>query len=147
MSITLVIPTSLYMGWIEDPPYLCTVSETGQDVAKQYVDIPAVPLAPHKFVKLTEANPEFLELPQIDISDDPFNYMLGVYVENYIALAIPRSRSQLHYVANILMTGIHDVFSPYKDEDEDAIYLKKFLKKEGAWAVIKNIMGFDFGVN
>ena len=69
-------------------------------------------MAPYKFVKLTEVNPEFLELPKIDISDDPFNYMLEVYMDNYIALAIPRNQDQLHHVANTIMTGIHDVFPP-----------------------------------
>ena len=39
-------------------------------------------LALHKFVKLTEVNPEFMELPKVDILDDPFNYMLEVYMEN-----------------------------------------------------------------
>ena len=31
--IKLVVPTLLQMGWIESPPYFCTVSETGRDVA------------------------------------------------------------------------------------------------------------------
>ena len=37
---------------------------------------PAGSLAPHKFVKLTEVNPEFAEMSKVDISDNPFNYML-----------------------------------------------------------------------
>ena len=44
------------------------MSKTGRDVAEQYVDTPVGPLAPHKYVKLTEANPEFDELPQEDNS-------------------------------------------------------------------------------
>ena len=39
-------------------------------------------LAPHKFVKLTELNAEFAELPKVNISDDPFNYMLELYMDN-----------------------------------------------------------------
>ena len=39
-------------------------------------------LALHKFVKLTEVNPEFVELPKSNISDDPFNYTLEVYMED-----------------------------------------------------------------
>ena len=85
-------------------------------------------LALHKFVKLTEVNPEFAELPKNDISDDPFNYTLGVYMNNYIVLAIPRSWDQLHHVAKSVMTGIHDMFPLDKDDDEDAISLKKILK-------------------
>ena len=45
------------------------------------------------------------------------------------------------------MTGIHDSFLLDKDDDEDAISLKKILKKEVAWAVIKNMLGFDFDGN
>ena len=85
-------------------------------------------LAPHKFVKLTEVNPDFAELPKSDIFDGLFNYMLEVYTDNYIALAIPGSQDQLHHAANAIITGIHDVFPPYKDDKEDEISLKKILK-------------------
>ena len=84
-----------------------------------------VSLAPHKFVKLTEVNPDFAELPKSDILDEPFNYMLGLYMDNYIALSIPRSQYQLHNVANSAMTVIHDVLPPEKDDDEYAISHKE----------------------
>ena len=45
------------------------------------------------------------------------------------------------------MTGIHYVFPPEKDDEEDGISLKKILKKEGAWAIIKNVLGFEFDGN
>ena len=38
--IMLVVPTALQMGWIESPPYFCAASETGRDVAAQYVETP-----------------------------------------------------------------------------------------------------------
>ena len=116
-------------------------------MAEQYFETPVGSLAPHKFVKLTEVNPEFTELPKIDILDDPFNYMLEVYMDNYISLTIPRTRDQLNHVANATMTGIHYVLPKYKDDDEDVISLKKILKKEGAWEVFKNVMGCDFDGN
>ena len=62
-----------------------------QDMAEQYVDTPVVSLALHKFVKLTELNPEFVELLKVDISDDPFIYMLEVYMYYYIVLSVPSS--------------------------------------------------------
>ena len=43
-------------------------------------------------------------------------------------LDIPKSQDQLHQVDNAIMTGIHDVFPPDKDDKEDAISLKKFWK-------------------
>ena len=82
MPITLVVPTSLQMGGVRITPLFFAVSETGQYVADQYVDIPMVSLVPHNFLKLTEVNPDFVELPKVDILDDPFNYMLEVYMEN-----------------------------------------------------------------
>ena len=51
-------------------------------MAEQYIDTPVESLAPHKFVKLTEVNPDFAELPKSDILDDPFNYMLEVYMDD-----------------------------------------------------------------
>ena len=85
--IKLVVPTSLQMGWIESPPYLCTMSETGRDVAEKYIETPVGSLAQHKFVKLTEVNSEFSKLPNKDTLNEPFNYMLEIYMYDYIALA------------------------------------------------------------
>ena len=89
-----------------------------------------VSLSTHKSVNLTEVNPEFAELPQIDSSDDPFNYMLEVYMDNYIVLDIPSIQAQLHHVTNYVTTGIHGVLPTYKDNEEDATPLRIFLKKE-----------------
>ena len=65
-------------------------------------------------------------------------------MDNYIVLSIPRIQDQLHNVANAIMTGIHDVFSPDIYDKEDAISLNKILKKEPAWAIIKNVLGVGF---
>ena len=56
--------------------------------------------------------------------------MLEVYVDDYIVLAIPIIQDQLHHVANAILTGIHDVFPPDKYDKEDAISLRKFLKRK-----------------
>ena len=118
MPITLLVITSLQMGWIELPTYFCTVSETGKDVTEQYIETPVVSLALQKFVRLTEVNPEFAELPKSNISDDRCNYTMEIYMDDYVALDILTSRDQLHNVANALMKGIHDVLPPYKDDDK-----------------------------
>jgi len=31
--VTLVVPTSLQMGWVESPPYFCAATETARDIA------------------------------------------------------------------------------------------------------------------
>ena len=100
IPIKLVVPTSLQMGWIESTPYFCTVSETGRDVAEKYIETPVGSLALHNFVKLTEVNSDFAELPKTDILDEPFNCILEVYMDDYIVLVIPRSQYQLHHVSN-----------------------------------------------
>ena len=132
------------MGWIESPPYFCTVLENRRDVAEQYTKTPVRSLARHNFVKLTEINSDFVELPNKDTLNEPFNYILDVYVDDYIVLDIPRIQVRLHHVANAIMIGIYDVFHPYKDYKEDAISLNKFLKKEAAWEIIKNVLVFGF---
>ena len=139
-----MVTTSLQMGWIKSSPYFCTVSETGRDVAEKYTDAPVGSLAEHKFVELTELNSEFAELKKKDTSNEPFNYMLEVYMDDYIVLAIPNIQDQLHHVANTIIRGIHDVFPPDKYDKEDAISLKKILKKEAVWEIINNVLGFEF---
>ena len=56
-------------------------------------------------------------------------------------------QDQLHHGTNEIMTGMHDVFTPDKDDKEDAISLKKILKKEAVWETIKNVLGFEFDGN
>ena len=92
MLINMVVPTPLQMGCIELTPYFCTVLETGQDVEEKYTENHVGSLEPHKFVNLTEVNPDFVEMPKSDILKDPFNYMLEVYMDIYITLDIPRSQ-------------------------------------------------------
>ena len=43
-----------------------------------------------------------------------------------------------------MLQGIHDVFPPDQNDNEDATSLKKMPKKEGAWAVVNKILGFEF---
>ena len=62
-------------------------------------------------------------------------------------LAIPRIQYQLHHVANAIITGIGDVFPPDKYDKEDAISVKKILKKESVWGIIQNVLGFEFDGN
>ena len=95
-------------------------------MAEQYIETPVLSLAPYKFLKLTELNPYFAELPKKYILNEPFNYMLEVYMDDYILLAIPRSQDQLHNVSKTIMIGVHYLFPPDKDDKEDAISLKKF---------------------
>ena len=42
------------------------------------------------------------------------------------------------------MHGSHDVFLPELEEDNDPNSVKKLRKQDGAWALDKEILGFDF---
>jgi len=139
----LVVPTSLQMGWIESPPYFCAASETGRDVAAQYMEAPIGSLPDHKFIDHSMQGIDVDALKDGN-QDDPLRYLIEVYVDDYISLAIPRSKDDLRHVANAVMTGIHDVFPADNVAEEDPISLKKLKKLEAMWALQKDILGFTF---
>ncbi len=47
MTITPVVPTSLQMGWVELPLYLCAATETARDITSDYCDTPVGSLPHH----------------------------------------------------------------------------------------------------
>ena len=88
MPVKLVIPTSLQMGWIESPLYFGAASETGRDVAEQYVERPLGTLPQHKFAPHATQGEDFNSMPRAS-KDTRLNYLLEVFVDDYISLAIP----------------------------------------------------------
>jgi hypothetical protein len=144
-STTLVVPNSLQMGWIESPPYFCAASETGRDVAAQYVETPIGSLPDHKFLPHTQVADSHKALPQASPpTQDVFRYLIEVYVDDYIGLVTATAHAQLDHVANSVMCAIHEVFPPDEDDKNDPILLKKILQGEGSWDIIKEILGFCF---
>ena len=141
--IQLVVPTSLQMGWIESPPYFCTASETARDVAEQYLQLPIGTLPTHKFTHKTERHPEAQALQHSE-ETAPLKFLLEVYMDDYIGLAIPTSLAQLRHYSNAVMFGIHDVFPPDTNNDTDPISNKKLEKLDGSWAHEKDILGLTF---
>ncbi|KAL7465644.1 hypothetical protein ACHAXS_005969 [Conticribra weissflogii] len=140
----LVVPLSLNMGWVDSPPYFCVSSETGQDVAADYAGRPVGSIPPHKFSAITETAPEFQLLPPTAPPGSKLRYVLEVYVNNYIALAMPVAQDQLRHVGQALMHRIHDVLPPNDDAAWDPILYKKLSKGEGIWMLEKEILGFMF---
>ncbi len=69
---------------------------------------------------------------------------MEVFVDDFIALAIPVSQTQLDHVANSVMYGIHDVFLPDNSEETDPISHKKLLNGDGTWLCVKEILGITF---
>ena len=101
----------------------------------------------HKSTKYSTTCKDYKKLPPTN-KDDIFGYMLEVYVDNYIALAMPTSQEQLDHVANAILEGIHEVLPEDEEDSEGPISLKKLLREEGMWAIMKDIRGFNFnGLN
>jgi hypothetical protein len=131
------------MGWVESPPYFCTASETARDVATWYVNSPVGQLPPHPFLNYSTHNGDVQQLPPV-VGDNSFHYFVEVYVDDFIPMVIATSQEQVQHVANAVMTGIHDVFPPAQEAEEDSISLKKLRKGDGAFALQKDVLGFVF---
>ena len=140
----LVVPTSLQMGWIESPPYFCAASETARDVAATYMALPVGGLPQHKFVERTQPDGKDGVHLRKEGTNEAFRYLLEVYVDDFMSLVIPTSGKQLQHVANAVMRGIHDVFTPDDDDCNDPILVKKLEKGDGKFCTKKCILGFDF---
>ena len=146
-EVKLVVPTSLQMGWIESPPYFCVASETARDAAALYAELPIESQKPHAFLHYTRVNDEYDKLPR-NATKHKFQYLMEVYMDDFITLAIPTCQQQLDHLASATMHGIHDVFPPAPTPDIDPISEKKLKKLDGAWANVKEILGMTFdGVN
>lgn len=142
--IELVVPTSLQMGWIESPPFFCAASETAQDVAADYMEMPIGSLPDSKFIEWAIDSTDYRALPICDGANAGLKYVVEVYMDDYIGLAIPALQPHLRHVANAIMHGIHDVFPSNPLDTEDPISLKKLKKGDGAWMLRKDILGFTF---
>ena len=143
--VRIVIPTSLQMGWVESPGYFGAASETARDVSESYVRTPIGSIGSHKFLHHTQtgAYQDVVGVPP-DLYTQPFKYMLGVFVDDFISLVIPRCQADLDHVAASILHGIHDLFPPDEDDNEDPVSLKKLLKGDGAWELRKELLGWIF---
>ena len=141
---TLVVPTSLQMGWVESPPYFCAATETSRDISTEYIETEVNSLHRHKFEHSFVGALAYTNLPESGQDPQGFWYMVEVYVDDFMSLVIPVSMEQLRHVAKAIMHGIHDVFPPDSNDDEDPISEKKMKKGEGLYDTKKTLLGFDF---
>ena len=140
----LVIPTLLQMGWVESPPYFCAASETARNVAVDYVETPVGSLEPHKFHAMTEKDTAFQALPDAPAGLSRWQYIVEVYVDSFLKIAIPTNKEQLRHLTAGIMTGIHCLFPPLANPSRDSISIKKLKKGEGVWALQKDLLSFEF---
>ena len=107
----LVVPTSLQMGWIESLPHFCAASETARDVAASFIETEVGVLPSHTFIEHSTQGADCQGFDD-ESGEKYLLYMIKVYMDDYISLAILRTKRDLVHVANAVMTGIHDV-SPH----------------------------------
>ena len=60
-------------------------------------------------------------------------FLLEVFVDNFIGVAIPESKDELDHCANGIQLGIYDVFPEATIDDEDPISLKKAKEGNTQW--------------
>jgi len=138
----LVVPSSLQMGWFESPPYFSGAAEKGRDVAKVLANTAIGSLTPHKYEHMAVVHNKVKDLPKT--SNLPFHLKCEVYANNFMSLIIPTLLNQVKHVANTTMYGIHSAFPPDKDYTKDAISFIKMLKGDGEFALVKNLIEFEF---
>ena len=142
--VQLVVPTSLQMGWIESPPFFCAASETARDVAEQYLQLPLNSGTHHKFTPLTVTHNDVTLLSTTPYPTAPLKFLLEVFMDDYIGLAIPTTLAQLRHFSDAVMFGIHDIFPPHIEATMDPISMRKLEKGDGSWAVVKDVLGLTF---
>ena len=139
--VKLVIPTSLQMGWTESPSYFCAATETARDIAEVYAK--ADSLEPHYLEEYTKLEDDFQNLPSGALSDN-LAHCFEIFVDDFIGAAIPKTKEDLTHLSRALLHAIHDIFPASPDDPEnDPESLKKLKKREGAWAVRKDILGWE----
>lgn len=121
-------------------------SETGRDVANEYIESKQNSLPPHEFLKYTKGSKEYEALPK-SLPEAPSCFLFELFVDDYICTVIPRSQEQLDYCANATTHVIHDVFVENFNADEDPILLKKAKKGDWQWRAKNEVLGFDIDGN
>ncbi len=146
--ITLMVPTSVQMGWVKSPRYFCAAMETARDISTDYIEMEINSLPLHKFEHYFMRASEFATLPMTAHDKQGcFLCMVEVYVDDFVSLVIPISQEQLCHVGNAVMHGIHNVFPPDAIDSDDPILEKKLGKGKGTYETRKTLLGFDFDGN
>lgn len=74
-------------------------------------------------------------------------YLLDVYDDDFIGMAISALAGQLMHVSTALLNDIHDIFLEAVDDENDLASIKKIKKQYEMWTTQKEILGYYFGSN
>ena len=120
-------------------------SETARDVAQVYAQAPLGSLPPHKFEHYSASHDDFFKsLPDVPTETEALQFSLEVYVDDFIGAAAALSQQELTHILRAVMHGMHDVFPAAEREEDDPNSVKKLKKGNGAWALQKDVLGFEF---
>ena len=87
---------------------------------------------------------EYNSLPRTVSDNSSLRYLVEVFVDDFMSLAIATSQEQLKHVGTGTMMGIHDVFPPCDTPNQDPISEKKMEKGDSQFCTQKTLLGFDF---
>ena len=114
---------------------MCGVRD-GRDVAQHYIETPLGAEPKNAMAHYSKGSHAYNALPALSACDsDPLRYLVKVYVDDFMGMAIPTSCCVLNHVANGVMCGIHDVFPPTLGKEDNLISLNKIM--EGRWVVCR----------
>jgi hypothetical protein len=111
-----VVPLSLQMGWVKSPPYFCAATETSRNIATTYCKMRIGTLPSHKFDELVSTDDAVGELPDTPATNKHLQYLIEVYVNNFMVIVILTTPQDVTHVGQAVMHGIHDIF-PADDND------------------------------
>ena len=143
---TIVVPTSLQMGWTESPPFFCSATETVRDIAEDLLLEDPNGLPAHRLERL--ALPEHWQNTNDAKHEARFCHLMECYVDDFCALMQSSDPEALLGKSRAILNAIDTVF-PGPDitgqaAEDDPILLKKILQGEGVWHTRKEILGWLF---
>ncbi len=141
--VKIVVPSLLQMGWVESSPYFCAATEISRDIAVQYCETKLGTFKKHKFDALVAGHAIMVELPETYKTQQHMQYLIEVYVDNFMALIIPTSKEEVTYVGRAVIHGIHDVFPEHKNDMTDPIAKNNLFKGKGQMFTTKTLLGIS----
>jgi hypothetical protein len=160
----IVVPASFQMGWKHSPPFFCAASETGRDVGQHLLHQEIGSLPPHKFeshmldpmdqslLRTLSSHPDTWIDADLPLYSDKLQTLLEthnadlfklleVYVDDFIGVVHSDGLDVLRHATRAMLHGIHSVFPPSANPEDDPVSYKKLLAGDGVWAARKEILG------
>jgi hypothetical protein len=128
----------------ESPPYFCTATKTSHNIATTYCKTKMGTLPSHKFDDLVSVDDAVGKLLDTPATNKHMQYLIEVYVDNFMAIVIPTTRHDITHVGRVVMHKIHEVFPTDDNNANTPVSKNKLLKGEGVMSTTKTILGFDF---